>query len=230
MSNSSETRSRMPGSKERMDTKTMVSVAMFTGLAYIAIFLTTIFPPVMGFLRFDLKDAVLALGGFLFGPAPCALMVVAVCLLEFMTVNPDLPGMVMNIIASGSFCGIASLLYWYRPDFRGAVQGLAVSGLVMTGMMLLWNYAITPLYMGVPRGDVVAMLVPVFLPFNLVKAGLNMGVVLTLYPTVMKLLSSIGFQNLRNDASQEGKGKAFAISFGILAFFILVALVFTGVI
>ena len=38
--------------------------------------------------------------------------------------------------------------------------------------MLLWNYLITPIYMGMDREEIVVpMLIPVFLPFNLVKAA-----------------------------------------------------------
>ncbi|WP_304423299.1 hypothetical protein [Faecalibaculum rodentium] len=43
----------------------------------------------------------------------------------------------------------------------------------MSGVMLLWNWLITPVYMGYPREAVAGLLLPVFLPFNLLKAGLN---------------------------------------------------------
>ena len=49
--------------------------------------------------------------------------------------------------------------------------------LLMTVLMLLWNYIITPLYMHTARADVAAMLVPVFLPFNLLKGVLVVGLV-----------------------------------------------------
>ena len=57
--------------------------------------------------------------------------------------------------------------------------------LLMTVLMLLWNYLITPLYMHTARADVAAMLVPVFLPFNLLKCGLNSGLTLFLYKPIV---------------------------------------------
>ena len=58
----------------------------------------------------------------------------------------------------------------------------------MTGVMLLWNYLITPLYMNVPRDVVVAMLPTAFLPFNLVKALMNGALTMLLYKPVVTAL------------------------------------------
>ena len=60
-------------------------------------------------------------------------------------------------------------------------MGLAAGSVAMVAVMLLWNWAITPLYMKVPRPVVEAMLLPVFLPFNALKAGLNTALILGLY-------------------------------------------------
>jgi hypothetical protein len=54
--------------------------------------------------------------------------------------------------------------------------------------MLLWNWLITPLYMGTPRAAVEAMLLPVFLPFNALKAGLNTALILGLYKPLTSAL------------------------------------------
>ena len=58
--------------------------------------------------------------------------------------------------------------------------------LLMTVLMLLWNYLITPLYMHTARADVAAMLVPVFLPFNLLKGCLNATITVLLYKPVVQ--------------------------------------------
>lgn len=39
--------------------------------------------------------------------------------------------------------------------------------------MLFWNYLIAPLYMGYSREAVAGLLLPAFLPFNLIKGCLN---------------------------------------------------------
>lgn len=221
---------KLRGNSTKMDTKTLVTLAMLTGLAYMVMFISKILPNVNGFLEFDFKDMVIAIGGFLYGPAAAVMMVVSVSLLQFFTVSETgIIGLIMNVIATGSFCCIASLVYWYRPNFKGAVLGLTMGGLMMTVLMLLWNYAITPLYMGMPRETVAAMLVPIFLPFNLVKAGLNMGAVLTIYPTVMKALTKANLAQNPEEVRETSEKKAIFVALGIFALFVVFALFLTGI-
>lgn len=58
----------------------------------------------------------------------------------------------------------------------------------MVLVMLFWNYLITPIYMGYPREAVVELLIPVFLPFNLIKGGLNAAITMILYKPIVKAL------------------------------------------
>lgn len=52
---------------------------------------------------------------------------------------------------------------------------------------------ITPLYMGYPREAVVQLLLPAFLPFNALKAGLNAGFTFLLYKPVITSLRKSGY-------------------------------------
>lgn len=58
----------------------------------------------------------------------------------------------------------------------------------MVLVMLLWNYLITPIYMGYPREVVVELLIPAFLPFNLIKGGLNAAITMILYKPIVTAL------------------------------------------
>ena len=58
----------------------------------------------------------------------------------------------------------------------------------MVLVMLLWNYLITPIYMGYPREAVVDLLIPAFLPFNLIKGGLNTTITMIIYKPVVTAL------------------------------------------
>ena len=46
---------------------------------------------------------------------------------------------------------------------------------------MLWNYLIAPIYMGIPREAMAELLLPAFLPFNLIKGGLNAAITMLLY-------------------------------------------------
>lgn len=60
----------------------------------------------------------------------------------------------------------------------------------MVLVMLVWNYFIAPIYMGCPREAVAKLLIPAFLPFNLMKGGLNAAITMLLYKPVIKALRS----------------------------------------
>ena len=86
----------------------------------------------------------------------------------------------------------------------GLVSGIAL----MVVVMLAWNYLLTPIYMGYPREAVAAMLLPVFLPFNLVKGGLNAGITLLIYKPVVMTLRKAGLAPKSTAAASAGNADA----------------------
>lgn len=156
----------------REQTRRMTRAAMLCAMAYAAVAIGRV--PVVLFLKYDPKDIVIALGGLLWGPQMAAGVSAVVPLLEMATVSSTgLLGCGMNILSTCSFACTAAAIYQKRRTPAGAALGLAAGAAGMTAAMLLWNYLVTPLYMGYPRAAVAELLVPVFLPFNLLKAALN---------------------------------------------------------
>ena len=75
-------------------------------------------------------------------------MSLIVSLIEMVTISTTgWIGFVMNVIASALFVCPAAWIYHRRRTVRGALIGLLVGAVAMTGGMILWNYIITPLYM-----------------------------------------------------------------------------------
>lgn len=64
-------------------------------------------------------------------------------------------------------------------------MGLVCGVVCMVCVMLLWNYIMTPIYIKMPRDAVAALLPTVFLPFNLIKGGLNAGITMLLYKSAV---------------------------------------------
>ena len=175
--------------RPRMGVKTMTSLAMLTAIAYVIMYFSKMLPQVLGFLQLDLKDTVICIGGFVFGPVAAAAVSIIVPLLAMFFASATGPiGLIMNILSSCCFACVAAFLYKRNHTLKGAITGLVVGCLSATAVMLLWNFLITPIYMGVPRETVAAMLVPVFLPFNPVKGGMNLAATLLLYKPVVTAL------------------------------------------
>lgn len=168
-------------------TTKLVTISMLCAIAYVAVLVGRI--PLVLFLKYDPKDIMIAMGGFIFGPVTALFMSVIVSVLEMCTISGTGPiGCVMNIISTCSFACTASFVYQKRRTLSGAVMGLGFGCVSMITVMLLWNYLITPIYIGYPREQVVKLLLPVFLPFNMVKSGLNASFLMLLYKPVISVL------------------------------------------
>ena len=209
----------------KFSSKSLVTMAMLTAIAFVAKLISNAFPQVAGFLSFDLKDVVIAIGGFILGPLQAALIAIVTSLIEMFTVSHTGPiGLVMNVLASCSFACVAAAVYHRKRTMKNAVIGLIAGVVCMTVIMLLWNWLITPLYMGVPRAQVAAMLATVFLPFNLAKGGINGTLTMILYKPVVGALRKAGLVE-EGDNARTTKWGVLAISIVLLATFVLWALV-----
>ncbi len=206
--------------------KNMVLLAMLTAIAYVIVALVRI--PVVGFLSYEPKDVVITIGGFLLGPFASFIVSALVSLLEMVTFSQTGPiGCLMNLISTCSFACTACVIYKQKRTLNGAIIGLALGTVCMTGVMLLWNWLITPLYMGVPRPVVEKMLLPTFLPFNLLKAGLNTAFILLLYKPLVIALRRAKLIPASNKANRSKVG-IYLLAVGLLATCIVLLLVFQG--
>jgi len=97
-------------------------------------------------------------------------------------------GLLMNIVSTCSFVIPAAIIYKNVHKMKGALISLGTGMICMTCMMMLWDYIITPIYMGVDRSVVAGMMMSVFMPFNLVKSGINAGITLLLYKPIITAL------------------------------------------
>ena len=171
--------------KTSLDIKKTASIAMLSALAFLA---RLVFKIPVSFLTFDIKDTIIAFGGLVFGPVSGVVIALVVSLVEMIISETGPIGFIMNFVSSAVFAGVASLIYKFKRTFNGAIIGLYSSVAATTAVMLLMNVILTPIYQGVPRSAVIAMLPTLFLPFNFAKTLLNAAIVMLIYkPVVMAL-------------------------------------------
>ena len=210
-------------------TKNITTLAMLCALAYAAAAAGRV--PLVLFLKYDPKDIVIAAGGLLFGPFASFTTALIVSFAEMFTISDTgIIGCVMNLLAACAFACPAAFIYQKMRTRKGAVIGLTVGIVVLTAVMLLWNYLITPIYMHMERSVVAAMLPTVFLPFNLVKGGLNMALTLLLYKPVVTALRKARLVPERESTQSSDRFDAgfLLFSFALLATFALLVLVLSG--
>ena len=210
-------------------TKKLTAMAMLCAVSYLMVVVGRI--PIVMFLSYEPKDVMITIGGFIFGPWSAMIISVVVCFFEMISISSTgIIGCIMNILGSCCFACVAAYIYKRNHTIKGAAAGLVMGIGASTIAMLLWNYLLTPIYMGYPREAVTAMLVPIFLPFNLFKGGLNMAITLLLYKPIVTALRKAG---LVPPSSSHGSGNQKTIGIALTAFLIiltcvLIYLVMTG--
>lgn len=181
--------------------KKLSVLAMMSAFAWLAMFFLKF--PVVSFLKYEPKDIFIVLSGFLYGPLAAGAVALVTALLELPVSSTGVIGMVMNFLSSASFACIASFIYQRKKSLLGAILGLLSGMAFMTIAMLLWNYLITPLYMHIPRTEIVPMLTAVFLPFNLLKSGINAAVTMLLYRPFVQILQQAGMAPKTNEKEEK---------------------------
>jgi riboflavin transporter FmnP len=198
----------------------MVMIAMFAAMAYVAMLVIHI---KVSFLTMDVKDAVITLCGLYFGPVSALSVSVLVALLEFATVSDTAYyGLIMNILGSVSFSVTASLIYKWKKSFFGAIAALVAAAFAMTGVMLLANLLVTPHFMGVGVETVRRMIPTLLLPFNALKALVNVGVVLLLYKHLARALRRLGALPNRTQEGSTGIVRTRSIVVTLIALALIV--------
>lgn len=172
-----------------MTTKKMTTVGILCGMALV-LALTLYIPivPAVSFLKYEPKDVVMVVGGFIYGPMTVVLMSVIVSILEIFFRAGNLLDVIMNVISTVAFAGTAALIYQKKHTKNGAVLGLTLGVVLTVILMMIWNYIVTPIYYQMPREAVVALMIPGLLPFNLIKYGMNAGITLVMYKPIVNVL------------------------------------------
>lgn len=216
--------------KQKMSTRELTTLAMLTAIAYALVCCVRI--PIVLFLKYEPKDVVITIGGFLMGPMAVLISSSVVALIEMFTISDTgIIGCIMNFLSTCSFAIPAALIYKRRHTMAGAIAGLVAGTVAVVTTMLLWNYLVTPLYMtGTSRSDIAGMLVPVFLPFNLLKAGLNSSFILLLYKPLVVSLRKAGLLPATGSGASSAKSGVMLFAALLLISCVLYVLVLRGVI
>jgi len=166
-------------------------MGMLCGISILLVYLIH-FPifPSAAFLEYDMADVPILIGTFLFGPIGGLIMTAIVSVLQWLIVSPQSGwvGAAMHFFATGAFALVAGMIYRPRKTKKAAVVSLALGALTMVLAMIPLNLIFTVHFLGQPQQVVVGMLVPIIIPFNAIKAGINALLTFLLYKSVSRVL------------------------------------------
>ena len=221
---------------KKFDTKTIVGVAIFSALAFVVALVCNIIPPVASFLSLDVKDAIISIAAFIYGPISAVLISFIAALIEFITFSTTgWYGFVMNFASSAVFSLTASLIYKKIRNINGALISFFAAVVTTTCTMLLLNMFVTPLYLvgkftkEEATAQVMDLLPKVLLPFNFAKALMNSAVAMLLYKPLSKALKKTGLSVSKSgdgsDAFKFNKNTVVILSVGVAALAAAIAII-----
>ena len=177
----------------------MCGMALFSALAVVVALICNVIPPVQGFLSLDVKDAVISVASFIYGPLSAIIISFIAAFIEFITFSTTgWYGLIMNFASSAVFSLTASLIYRKFRSINGALAAFSTAIIATTGIMLLLNKFVTPIYLfdyikimpeAAAREYVTSILPTILLPFNATKALLNSSVAMLAYKPLTTALS-----------------------------------------
>ena len=172
----------------KWDTRQLVTMALMCAIGVLLSFVEFPLLPGVTWLKYDASAMPAMVCGFAFGPA-AGLAVGVVGAVIHGLLLADFSGAVMNILVVAGFILPAALVYRRSRTFKSGVVGLVLSAITATVMAILGNLVITPMWLGVPLDAVVAMILPILTPFNLIKAGINAVLTLIVYKSISNLIT-----------------------------------------
>lgn len=172
----------------KWDTRQLVTMALMCAIGVLLSFVEFPLLPGVTWLKYDASAMTAMVCGFAFGPA-AGLAVGVVGAVIHGILMADFSGAVMNILVVAGFILPAALVYRRSRTFKSGVVGLVLSAITATVMAILGNLVITPMWLGVPLDAVVAMILPILTPFNLIKAGINAVLTLIVYKSISNLIT-----------------------------------------
>lgn len=174
---------------KKFNTVRLAKLAMMVAISCVLVLLIRIPYPPAPFLVYDPADVPIYITTFAFGPIAGLTVTFVVSLIQAFVLGGDgVYGFIMHFFATGIFALIAGGLYRHKKSKKEAIIALVVGVIVITAVMCVANLIVTPLYMGTPREAVVAMLIPIIIPFNLLKSGINALITFLVYKRISRFL------------------------------------------
>ena len=182
------------------NTKKMVLIALFSSVAAVLMFLDFSVPLAPSFVKFDLSELPVILGGYLLGPASGVIIIILKLTIKLI-LKPSSTmfiGELSNFIASLTYMLPAVLYYRRNKTLKSAIISLSLGTLISAIIVTVADYfVIFPLYAKlfismeaiIKAGNAInknidsllsLMLISIF-PFNIFKYGITSVLTVLLY-------------------------------------------------
>ena len=169
-------------------TRQLMTMALLCAIGVLLSFIEFPLIPGVTWLKYDASAMPAMVCGFAFGAGGGLAVGIAGAIIHGILMA-DFSGAVMNILVVIGFVVPASLVYQHGRTLPRAIIGLIASVVCAVIMAIVGNLVITPAYLGVPMDAVIAMILPILVPFNLAKGIINAVLTLAVYKSISNLIT-----------------------------------------
>jgi riboflavin transporter FmnP len=158
-------------------------------VALVAVIHFPIFPAA-DYLEYDPADIPVLIGTFALGPLAGIAITVIEATIQGLTVSAKsgLYGIIMHIIATSTYVIVAGNIYKRSKSKKTAGIGIIFGTIAMAAIMAGANMIVTPMFTGMPASAIKDLLLPIIVPFNLIKAGVNGVITFIIYKPISHLI------------------------------------------
>lgn len=169
-------------------TRQLVTMALMCAIGTLLSFIEFPLLPGVTWLKFDASNMPTMVAGFAYGPAGGVAVGIVTAIIHGLLMA-DFTGALMNILVVTCFVLPAALIYKKKRTYKFAIIGLVFS--IIAGVIgsIIGNLLLTPSWLGVPFDAVVALIIPVLIPFNLLKGLLNSVITLIVYKSISNIIT-----------------------------------------
>lgn len=169
-------------------TRQLVTMALMCAIGTLLSFIEFPLLPGVTWLKFDASNLPAMVAGFAYGPAGGVAVGIVTAIIHGLLMA-DFTGALMNILVVTCFVLPAALIYKKKRTYKFAIIGLVFS--IIAGVIgsIIGNLLLTPSWLGVPFDAVVALIIPVLIPFNLLKGLLNSVITLIVYKSISNIIT-----------------------------------------
>ena len=171
----------------RWSTRRIAIYALFVALSMAVSLIEFPLMPGVPWLKYDPSGIVSLIAGFAFGPSAAAIVSVLGFAPHALT---DPFGTLVAVLVALALSVPAALLYRRLHTRKGAAISLVVGSACALVMAIAANLVITPFYAHMTIAQVAAMIVPLLLPFNIIKFAIHSVVTFLIYKPISNLLRS----------------------------------------
>lgn len=175
----------------KFSTKTIVTVGIFAGIAFILQYIGSVMGlKVSGFLEIEISDVPALIASLAYGPLAGVMVEFIKNLVHCLITSTGFVGEFANFTVNGILCFAAGLIYKYKRTYRGAIISLltGVAVMVMAGAAVNF-FIMLPLYM--PSSDFITkfnLVTKLIIPFNFVRGVAISLITLFTYKHISRII------------------------------------------